>query len=81
MAAVASMRPERVVYVSCEPSTLARDILRFNGLGYTLEKVCAVDMFPRTKHVECVCLLSNNQAKSMDDAAIGADAEGLNQRM
>ena len=58
VAAVASMRPERVVYVSCEPSTLARDILRFNGLGYTLEKVCAVDMFPRTKHVECVCLLS-----------------------
>lgn len=56
--AVASMQPERIVYVSCEPSTLARDILRFNELGYTLEKVCAVDMFPRTKHVESVVKLT-----------------------
>ena len=58
VAAVASMQPERIVYVSCEPSTLARDLLRFNGFGYALEKVCAVDMFPRTKHVETVALMS-----------------------
>ena len=58
--AVASMSPERVVYVSCEPSTLARDILRFNNRGYTLLEAEAYDMFPRTKHVETVCLLTHN---------------------
>ena len=55
--AVASMEPERVVYVSCNPATLARDILRFQGLGYTLTDATAVDMFPRTCHVETVCCL------------------------
>ena len=58
VAAVASMAPERVVYVSCNPSTLARDILRFNSFGYTLKDVTAVDMFPRTCHVEAVVLMS-----------------------
>ncbi len=56
--AVSSMQPERIVYVSCNPSTLARDILRFNDCGYELKKVTAVDMFPRTAHVETVALLS-----------------------
>ena len=56
--AVASMSPERVVYVSCDPATLARDILRFQNLGYVLREVTAVDMFPRTCHVETVVLLS-----------------------
>ena len=60
VAAVASMQPERVVYVSCNPATLARDILRFHTLGYVLEKVTAVDMFPRTSHVETVVLLTRN---------------------
>ena len=55
--AVASMAPERIVYVSCDPATLARDILRFEGLGYLLKKCCAVDMFPRTKHVESVAVM------------------------
>ena len=58
VSAVSSMAPERVVYVSCNCATMARDILRFNALGYTLSKVCAVDMFPRTSHVECVSLLT-----------------------
>ncbi len=57
VAAVASMEPERVVYVSCNPATLARDILRFEELGYALREVTAVDMFPRTCHVESVALL------------------------
>ncbi len=56
--AVASMAPDRVVYVSCNPATLARDILRFEELGYNLQEVTAVDMFPRTCHVETVVLLS-----------------------
>lgn len=55
--AVASMQPERIVYVSCDPATLARDILRYEALGYKLSKVTAVDMFPRTRHIECVALL------------------------
>lgn len=55
--AVASMQPDRIVYVSCNPATLARDILRFNDCGYTLKEVTAVDMFPRTAHVESVALL------------------------
>ncbi len=58
VAACASMHPERIVYVSCNPSTLARDILRFNAHGYALKKATAVDMFPRTCHVESVCLLT-----------------------
>lgn len=56
--AIASMQPERVVYVSCNPATLARDIQRFSLFGYELQSATAVDMFPRTHHVETVCLLS-----------------------
>ncbi len=55
--AVASMHPRRIVYVSCEPSTLARDILRFSELGYSLSAATAFDLFPRTKHVETVALM------------------------
>ena len=59
--AVASMSPKRIVYVSCDPSTLARDILRFNAYGYTLQDACVYDLFPRTKHVETVTLLSRRK--------------------
>ena len=62
--AVASMAPGRVVYVSCEPGTLARDILRFNEYGYTLRAAEAYDLFPRTKHVETVVLLSKKRLDS-----------------
>ena len=55
--AVCSMGPERVVYVSCDPATLARDLRLFTELGYSLREVTAVDMFPRTSHVETVCCL------------------------
>ena len=56
--AVAALGPERVVYVSCDPGTLARDVKRFAGIGYGAVKAAAVDLFPRTRHVETVCLLS-----------------------
>ena len=62
--AVAAMAPERIVYVSCGPATLARDILRFNALGYELRSAAAVDMFPRTCHVETVVLLSKGEIDS-----------------
>ena len=52
------MQPERIVYVSCDPATLARDVKYLRGNGYELDRVKAVDMFPHTVHVEVVCLLS-----------------------
>ena len=52
------MAPERIVYVSCDSATLARDVKYLRGNGYEVEKVKAVDMFPHTGHVETVCLLS-----------------------
>ncbi len=55
---VCDMSPERVVYVSCDVSTLARDCALFGELGYEVKRLCAVDMFPRTIHCECVCLLT-----------------------
>ncbi len=55
---IAQMRPGRVVYVSCDPATLARDVKRFGALGYGVRRVEAVDMFPRTAHVETVALMS-----------------------
>jgi len=58
ISSIAGMAPERVVYVSCDPATLARDVKRFSGLGYRPVKAAAVDLFPRTAHVETVCLLT-----------------------
>ena len=51
------MHPDRVVYVSCNPSTLARDVLIFSTHGYTLTAATALDMFPRTSHCEAVVKL------------------------
>ncbi len=58
IATVAEMAPDRVVYVSCDPATLARDLARFGEKGYAVRRVTPVDMFPRTPHVECVALMS-----------------------
>ena len=54
--AVAS--PERVVYISCNPETLARDLQMIIKKGYKVKKICPVDMFPHTNHIECVALLT-----------------------
>ena len=51
---------EKIVYISCNPQTLARDIKRFMDRGYKLEKMKAVDMFPQTMHVETVVLMTRN---------------------
>ena len=58
IAAVNKMKPRRVVYVSCDPETLARDVAAFTRLGWRAAKFCPVDLFPQTKHVETVVLLS-----------------------
>ncbi|MDT2236203.1 hypothetical protein P7H16_08015 [Paenibacillus larvae] len=52
------LRPERVVYVSCNASTLARDLRVLEDGGYRTVEVQPVDMFPHTVHVECVVLMS-----------------------
>lgn len=52
------LRPERVVYISCNPETLARDLKYLTKHGYVMKKATGVDMFPMTGHVETVCLLS-----------------------
>ena len=59
--AAASMTPGRIVYVSCDPATLARDVARFAPLGYCPVRACAVDLFPGTAHVETVVLLSHKK--------------------
>lgn len=58
IASVAAMAPQKVVYVSCDPATLARDLKIFREFGYQAIRAAAVDMFPGTAHVESVVLLS-----------------------
>lgn len=53
---VADMAPKRIVYVSCDPATLARDAARLAEFGFKPERLCAADLFPRTAHVESICL-------------------------
>jgi len=54
------LSPSRVVYVSCDPATLARDLKLFDAHGYKAAEATAFDMFPRCAHVECVVLMSRN---------------------
>lgn len=58
---ILTMKPERVVYVSCNPSTLARDLRVLEDGGYTTVEVTPVDMFPHTVHVEAVVLMVRNE--------------------
>ena len=64
MNSVAQIGPERIVYVSCNPETLVRDLKYFKKKGYRVSKGVGVDMFPFTEHVETVVLLSHKKADS-----------------
>ncbi len=69
----AAMRPKRIVYVSCNPASLARDIGILDELGYKAIEIQPVDMFPQTGHVETVCLLSKLNAKQHIEVDIHMD--------
>jgi len=58
--AMIKMEPKRIVYVSCNPSTLARDLRILEGGGYSAKEVQPVDMFPQTSHIEAVCRLERD---------------------
>ena len=73
IASIAGMAPERVVYVSCDPATLGRDVKIFSGFGYQAVRACAVDMFPATRHVETVCLLSKLNTKQHIEVELNLD--------
>ena len=64
IASVAAMGPKKVVYVSCDPATLGRDVKIFREFGYEAKRAAAVDMFPGTAHVETVVLLSKGEVDS-----------------
>ena len=66
---------DRMVYISCKPTSLARDLEMLQEQGYRVEKACAVDMFPGTVHVETVVLLS--QQKPDDTIEIDLDLDEL----
>ena len=72
---IAAIAPKKVVYVSCDSATLARDLAYLCPKGYTIEKVKVVDMFPHTVHVETVVLLS--QQKPDDTIEIDLDLDEL----
>lgn len=57
LTALGAMAPKRIVMVSCNPATFARDLAALSGYGYRVIEVTPVDMFPRTAHIECVALM------------------------
>ena len=61
LATMVRMKPERIVYVSCDSATLARDVKYLGENGYELKRVRVFDNFPQSVHVECVCLLSRKR--------------------
>lgn len=56
--AACEMNPEKIIYISCNPGTMARDLIDFEAKGYTCEKIQPVDLFPQTTHVEAIGLLT-----------------------
>ncbi|MBO8141789.1 MAG: 23S rRNA (uracil(1939)-C(5))-methyltransferase RlmD [Firmicutes bacterium] len=73
LAALAAAEVPRLVYVSCHPETMARDLKRLRGLGYDTERVQPVDMFPMTAHVECVATVIR---RPQGENRTNGDAEG-----
>lgn len=73
LAAIAQVKPQRIVYVSCNPASLARDLAYLEQNGYKAVIAQPVDMFPMTHHVETVCLLSKLQSKEHIEIEVKMD--------
>lgn len=71
--AIRTLQPRQVVYVSCDPTTQARDLKMFAKIGYQSHDVYPVDMFPHTEHVEVVCLLSKLKTYKHIDVELEMD--------
>ncbi len=71
------MAPQKVVYVSCDSSTLARDVKYLCEHGYEVKRVRPVDMFPMSGHVETVCLLGNRNVKPDTHVKLSLDMDEL----
>ena len=78
---VGRMAPERVVYVSCDPATLARDVKRFGALGYVPAWAEAVDLFPRTAHVETCVLLTHQKSTEYIHVSFEPESSSYLERM
>ena len=63
LSSVLTLAPKRVVYISCNPETLARDVLFLTKRGYRVQRIQPVDMFPFTNHIEAVVLLTRQKTK------------------
>ncbi len=73
MRSVITLAPDRIVYVSCNPDTLKRDLLYFSKNGYKVRKITPVDMFPHTGHVETVVLLCKLKSTHHIEAELKTD--------
>ncbi len=71
--AMAQMSPKKIVYVSCDPATLSRDVKLLSEKGYALKSAEAVDMFPRCSHIETVCLLSKLHTQQHIEVELNMD--------
>ena len=68
-----TMAPDKIIYVSCDSATLARDLKYLCSNGYRLERFCPVDMFPQTVHVETVCLLGRRKPDDTIKVSVNMD--------
>ena len=78
LSTIVQMQPKRIVYVSCDSATLARDIKYLSERGYELKKAGIFDNFPQTTHVETVCLLSKLNVKQHMEINLDMDELDLN---
>ena len=79
IATITEMSPQKVVYVSCDPATLARDLKLFTEQNYSVKEITPVDMFPRTSHVETVCCLYHQKKEFISVPYEPKDASHLKQ--
>ena len=76
---IVKINPKKIIYVSCDPATLSRDLAVFDHEGYTVKIIQPVDLFPRTAHVETVALLSKLKGANTIEVEIDLDEMDLTQ--